>query len=142
MPSGRYGRDHQRARQALLAQIQWGVTPCCRCGHPLMPGDRVDLDHADDGSGDYLGFSHHSACFICRQKCNQRAGGQLGALRQGKQLAERRCVVCGMPFTAGGGTTGAAQASCGQQACITELRRRRRGRQDDGTPPPSSGRVW
>lgn len=137
MPSQRYGTAHQRARAALLRQIEWGVTCCCRCTHPLMPGDRVDLDHADDGRG-YLGFSHHSACAICGRKCNQAAGGEKGALAAGKQLRDRRCCVCGMPFVA----SMAEQVTCGQRPCVTELRSRRRARQPDGEPPPPTGRVW
>ena len=38
-----------------------GEAVCARCGFPIGPGDRWDLDHADDGSGEYLGPSH-AAC--------------------------------------------------------------------------------
>lgn len=106
-----------------------------------MPGDRIDLDHTDDGSG-YLGFAHSSACLVCSRKCNQAAGGELGALRQGKQLRGRRCVICGMPFNAGTGSSGARQATCGQRPCVTQLRRIRKAREPDPAPPPPTGRVW
>jgi len=42
---------------------------CTRCGEPIMPGDRVDLDHNDKGT-DYLGFAH--------MRCNRRAGAIKG----------------------------------------------------------------
>jgi hypothetical protein len=141
MARRRYGRAHQRARAALLPLIEWGATLCSRCLHPLLLGDEVDLDHDDSGQG-YRGFSHHSPCRICGARCNQKAGGELGALRQGKQLRGRRCVVCGMPYEAGSGSAGAAQATCGRRSCITELRRRRKAREPDGEPPPPTGRVW
>jgi hypothetical protein len=140
--SGKYGTPHKRAREALLPLVVWGETPCSICTHPLYPGDEVDLDHDDDGVS-YRGFAHHSPCRICGRRCNQAAGGELAAVRAGKQLRRgRRCVVCGLPYTAGSGSAGAAQVTCGGQPCITELRSRRKAREPDGEPPAPTGRVW
>jgi hypothetical protein len=38
---------------------------CVRCGLPMLEGQPVQLDHADNGQG-YVGYSHRS--------CNARAG--------------------------------------------------------------------
>lgn len=65
----RYGRQHRAIRRALLATAIG--TPCVRCGKPIEAGDRVDLDHHDDGRG-YRGL----AC----ASCNRRAGAQRGAV--------------------------------------------------------------
>ena len=138
----RYGRAHQRAREALLPLVEWGRTPCSICLHPLQVGDEVDLDHDDDGVR-YRGFAHHSPCRVCFRRCNQSAGGEQSALRSGKTLRRgRRCVVCGMPYVAGEGSAGARQVTCGRRSCITEVRRRRRAREPDGEPPAATGRVW
>lgn len=141
MARPQYGRRHQRARQTALSLVSWGMSECCRCGHPLEYGDRVDLDHRDDGAG-YNGLAHSSPCRVCGEKCNQKAGGEKAALQAGKQLRERRCVICGTPFTAGAGRYSARTATCGAQACKTELRRIRAARQPDPEPPPPAGRTW
>ncbi len=132
---------HKRARDALYPTIEWGTTPCYRCQHPLMPGDLVELDHAEDGS--YGGFSHgRSPCRVCGKRCNPAAGGRQAALAQGKRLRERQCAVCGMPFKASRGTDGAQAATCGRTECVTALRRTRKAREPDPAPPPPSGRQW
>jgi hypothetical protein len=113
---------------------------CCRCWHEVDPSvDRLDADHNDNGIG-YMGLSHSSPCRICGQKCNQVAGGNRSALLAGKQLRDRRCKICGKPFTAAHGYPD--QATCGQRECITKLRAIRHARRDDPEPPPVSGRAW
>jgi hypothetical protein len=131
---------HQRAREALLPTVAWGETLCYRCKHPLELGDRIELDHADDGS--YGGFSHGSPCRVCGQRCNAAAGGTRAALLAGKRLRSRACVICGKQFTASHGSDGAAAATCGQRECLAELRRRRKAGEPDGEPPPQTGRVY
>lgn len=59
----RYGSQHQALRRALM-KTAYG-SPCARCGEPMLPGQRLHLDHRDDGDG-YLGMSH--------LRCNTRAG--------------------------------------------------------------------
>jgi len=103
--------------------------------------DILNLDHNDDGVG-YKGFSHSSPCRTCGRRCNQSAGGVKGALQQGKRLRNRACIICGKPFTASRGTDGSEAATCGQRACVTELRRIRRENRSDPEPPPPSGRVY
>jgi hypothetical protein len=145
--SGRrvYDSAHRRARRAALATTPAGAPcprcGCPRCGHPMLPGDRLELDHRDDGPG-YLGLSHASPCRTCGRKCNQRAGGIIAAELAGKKLRERRCVICGMAFTASRGTDGSESVTCSQRSCITEIRRSRKAALPDPEPPPVTGRVW
>jgi hypothetical protein len=60
----RYGVQHRRIRAATVDQAVG--SNCCRCHQTILPGQAAQLDHADDGSGEYLGYSH--------QSCNARAG--------------------------------------------------------------------
>lgn len=109
----------------------------------LEDGDQVHLDHADDGGdADYLGASHGSPCRVCGQRCNVAFGGIKSAQLAGKRLRERRCVVCGLPYTAPRGRTSALQETCGKQPCINELKRRNKSREGPGEPPQATGRLW
>jgi hypothetical protein len=65
---GRYGYLHRLIRAALLPQA-FG-RPCLHCGRPMLPGQRLDLDHTADRSG-YRGMTHAS--------CNRREGARRGA---------------------------------------------------------------
>jgi hypothetical protein len=62
---GGWGNQHQKLRKALLPSA-YG-TPCVRCGLPMLPGQKLHLDHNDDRTG-WLGFSH--------QSCNLRAAAR------------------------------------------------------------------
>ena len=54
--------------------------PCSRCGRPMLAGQRLHLDHADDGKG-YIGG--HPANSFSHEHCNTRAGQMKGeALRK------------------------------------------------------------
>lgn len=66
-----YGYEHQRIRKALLAEA-FGQ-PCHHCGHPMLPGQALDLDHTGDRTG-YRGFAHAS--------CNRRDGAKRGNARR------------------------------------------------------------
>jgi hypothetical protein len=55
----------QKLRKQLLPSA-YG-TPCVRCGEPMLKGQELHLDHADDRSR-ILGFSH--------RKCNLRAAAR------------------------------------------------------------------
>jgi hypothetical protein len=68
-----YGQTHRKLRAALLPQA-YGQ-PCARCGHPMLPGQVLHLDHNDARTG-YLGFSHGSRCHICGRRCNLRAAAK------------------------------------------------------------------
>lgn len=132
---------HKRNRTAMLALVEWGITPCYRCQHPLEAGDLVELDHAPDGS--LGGFSHgRSPCRICQVKCNPSAGGKEAALNQGKHLRSRACCICGKQFTASRGTDGSHAATCGSQPCLNALRASRKNRAPDPDPPAQTGRSW
>lgn len=54
----RYGRKHQLARQAAVAELD-PLAPCPRCLEPLgVDAAMLDLDHDDDDPTRYLGLSH------------------------------------------------------------------------------------
>jgi hypothetical protein len=76
-----YGAEHQRIRKALLASGYWLMAPCPRCGLPMRPGERLDLDHTDDRTG-YLGLSH--------SRCNQAAGSRIGSANRKARRAALR----------------------------------------------------
>ena len=135
MPSGRYGRRHQRIRAALAREVS-RLAPCPRCGHPLGPGD-IALDHADDGLS-YIGFSHASPCPVCGKRCNQVAGGIASALRAGRKLRQRTCVVDGKPYTA----KDSKQLTCGSRECESALRAATKARVSLPPPQPSNARPW
>lgn len=65
-PTGRYGWQHQKRRASWASRVASGEVSCARCGWPIQPGERWDLDHADDGDG-YLGPSH--------VRCNRATAG-------------------------------------------------------------------
>ena len=67
MTAPKYRGTHQKLRRLLLPGA-YGKN-CARCGLPLLRGQPLDLDHEDNGTGNYLGFSHRS--------CNRRAGALL-----------------------------------------------------------------
>lgn len=135
MPSGRYGRKHQRTRAAWLPSVT-PLTPCTRCHHPLGYGN-IALDHSDDGQS-YLGFAHESPCPTCNQRCNQVAGGINAALRAGRKLRQRLCEVDGKPYTA----KDSKQRTCGSRECENALRAANKARTSLPDPPPSNTRTW
>ena len=57
---GGWGNQHQKLRKRLLPSA-YG-TPCARCGLPMLPGQKLHLDHNDDRTG-WIGFSH-AACNV------------------------------------------------------------------------------
>lgn len=65
-----YGYEHRRRRASLRLLVEAGHATCSRCGHPIWPGAKWDLDHTDDRTG-YAGPAH--------ARCNRRAGGRKGA---------------------------------------------------------------
>lgn len=70
-----YGRAHQQARAAALAQLERdGIGRCCIGGEPIYPGQALHLDHTPDRLG-YRGL----AC----ANHNRRDGAQRGRARQG-----------------------------------------------------------
>ena len=69
-----YGGDHQAARRQVARRVEAGGVSCSRCGGPIMPDAKWDLDHSDD-RGSYLGAAHAA--------CNRRAGA---AKRHAKRL--------------------------------------------------------
>ena len=41
-----YGTKHQRERQKWARLVNAGNEHCVRCGGPILPGQKWDLDHA------------------------------------------------------------------------------------------------
>ena len=79
-----YGYEHKQRRKALRALVEAGHAVCSRCGLPIHPLAKWDLDHLDDRSG-YAGPAHRF--------CNQGAGG-----RKAARQARRRPRVPGGVF--------------------------------------------
>jgi hypothetical protein len=73
---GKYGAPHQAIRAATL-ESAYG-TPCVRCGRVMAEGQKIHLDHRDDGQG-YAGFSHES--------CNTSAGASRGNRMRARRSA-------------------------------------------------------
>jgi hypothetical protein len=64
----RYGGHHRRVRREWARKVERGGVPCSRCGEPILPGQRWDLDHADDADPrSYLGPAH--------PRCNRAVAG-------------------------------------------------------------------
>jgi hypothetical protein len=74
----KYRSAHVAERRKWALRVATGTVACARCGFLIEPGAKFDLDHADDGSGRYIGISH--------VHCNRRAGALRGAaLRRAAQ---------------------------------------------------------
>lgn len=64
----RYGSHHKSLAAETRDEAVGAICP--RCNIRIEVGEPVDLDHADDNSGEYLGWSHRS--------CNRSAGAARG----------------------------------------------------------------
>jgi hypothetical protein len=91
----RYGPDHRALRAGTVAQAIGKA--CARCGLPMLDGQPVQLDHADNGQG-YIGYSHRS--------CNARAG----AVRGNQLRAAAYRAARGLPGAAIASPNGAGRA--------------------------------
>jgi hypothetical protein len=56
----RYGRGHQRLRQAWNARVATGSVRCGRCGQPIASGELWHLDHLPSG----VRHPSHAACNV------------------------------------------------------------------------------
>jgi hypothetical protein len=78
-----YGAEHKR-RVAAERPLQVGK-PCVRCGWPMLAGQDIQLDHADDRKS-YLGWSHRA--------CNVGASNQRrAAIARARGTAKRRVTA-------------------------------------------------
>lgn len=68
-----YGAEHQAIRKAMLAEA-YGQQ-CHHCGHLMLPGQKLDLDHTGDRTG-YRGFAH--------AHCNRSEGAKRGNTRRNR----------------------------------------------------------
>jgi hypothetical protein len=62
MPDHRYGEAHRKVRRRWAPKVRAGKVVCARCGDPILPGEKWDLDHDDEDllQRRYLGPSHRS----------------------------------------------------------------------------------
>jgi hypothetical protein len=75
-----YGPEHRRIRREVARVVDAGLARCCRCGEPIIPGSKWDLDHTEDRGG-YLGPAH--------RRCNRRAGAIKGNMARGARRHRR-----------------------------------------------------
>ena len=71
MPDHRYGYAHKRMRKRWGPKVRSGKVICARCGEPIAPGAKWDLDHDDANPRRYLGPSH--------RRCNRATISHLKA---------------------------------------------------------------
>lgn len=69
----KYGGAHRRLRAALLPSAYGRL--CIHCGLPMLPGQRLALDHTADASA-YRGIVHG--------RCNESEGGRRGAAKKNR----------------------------------------------------------
>ena len=62
---------HRRLRDRWAKIVEAGGVNCARCGEPIEPGSKWDLDHTDDRTG-YIGVSH-SRCNRATNKAPEPA---------------------------------------------------------------------
>ena len=55
MPDHRYGYAHKRMRKRWGPKVRAGKVVCARCGEPIAPDAKWDLDHDDANPRRYLG---------------------------------------------------------------------------------------
>ena len=60
MPPHRYGEMLRKIRRRWAPKVRAGKVVCARCGDPIAPYEKWDLDHDDDDplQRRYLGPSH------------------------------------------------------------------------------------
>lgn len=79
------GSAHRRERERLLPGAYY--RPCVYCGQPMLPGQRLQLDHGlpralGGRTGDGTGRITHGAC-------NEKAGARLGRALQSRRPTRR-----------------------------------------------------
>ena len=74
-----YGYEHKRIQAALLASGLWLNQPCPRCSMPMLPGQKLDLDHKTDEFGRRAGGYNG----LARASCNQRVNAWGRQKREG-----------------------------------------------------------
>jgi hypothetical protein len=114
--SERYGGNHRRERRRWESKVRKGVVPCSRCGELIQPGQRWDLDHADDGDPrSYLGPAH--------SRCNRAVAGpprtspRPSSSRRGYGKRHKRLRAAWAPQVAAGGV---CCARCGEPIVLGE----------------------
>lgn len=82
--SGTWGGGRVTRLRAEVARTL--PRPCARCGHPVLPTDRWDLDHLDPRS---LGGATWDLAGIApaHSSCNRRHGAQLGNAARSRRRA-------------------------------------------------------
>ncbi|MGH8867088.1 MAG: hypothetical protein ACRDYU_03720 [Actinomycetes bacterium] len=82
-----YGWDHQRQRQAALAELGvTGVAPCPICGEAMTLDMHLDYDHVIP-----LALGGRGPKRLTHRSCNRRRGQALGQkLRRRRVIASRQ----------------------------------------------------
>lgn len=84
------GHGHQRLREQLLPGA-YGK-PCPKCGEPMLPGQELDLGHAQDRA--VYGAHNQGARQMEHARCNRQSGQALGsALRRARRSSSRKATV-------------------------------------------------
>ncbi len=81
MTKPKYAGKHRRLSELLRSQA-YG-RPCVRCGLPMLPGQKLDLDHDDDNAARYRGVAH--------AHCNRSAGATKG--NRARTTKRRRIIM-------------------------------------------------
>ena len=55
-----YGGKHKKLRRRWARVVRAGAAVCNRCGDPILPDDKWDLDHDDFDRRFYCGPAHAS----------------------------------------------------------------------------------
>jgi hypothetical protein len=66
-----YGGTHKQLRKRWQRSVDAGIATCSRCGYPIEPGEKWDLDHDDLDRTRYLGPAHR-ACNRATAKPKRR----------------------------------------------------------------------
>jgi hypothetical protein len=75
----------QKSARARAERAGVVGTPCARCGHPILPGQKWDLDHVDEA---YV-YGGQGRRLPSHARCNRQHGARLGNARRAAQKRGR-----------------------------------------------------
>ena len=78
------GNEHQRRRRET--PVPWGSLCPLGCGQPLVPGQRLQFDHATPRA---LGGTGEDSRWV-HGRCNEAAGARLGNRLRARRATPRR----------------------------------------------------
>jgi hypothetical protein len=83
------GRSEQRRQRRALLPLAYGKA-CPYCGHPMLEGQKLDLDHWPPRMFAGRGLAQHQQLRITHAYCNRRAGQKLNVLVRKRRAMARR----------------------------------------------------